>query len=135
MMEVLGMGVKTGEPVYLFVRKHQHNPSIPKSQLMAIGDKSSRLSGSGIFACTKGMPVMINVNIHIDLGIVNGKEGRAIDVTINPLAEAVHAGNNFYIVSEPPLCAYVEIEHSRFEQLHGLGRNILPITEKDVCEY
>ena len=75
MMGVLGMGAKTGEPVYLFIGKHQHHPSIPKSQLMAIGDESSKLPGPGIFAYTKGMPVMINVNIHIDLGIVNGKEG------------------------------------------------------------
>ena len=74
-MGVLGMGAKTGEPVYLFIAKHEHHPSISKSQLMAIGDESSKLPGPGIFAYTKGMPIMINVNIYSDLGIVNRKEG------------------------------------------------------------
>ena len=74
-MRVLGMGVKTGEPVYLFIAKHEHHPSISKSQLMAIGDESSKLPGLGIFAYTKGMPIMINANIYTNLGIVNGKEG------------------------------------------------------------
>ena len=72
---VLGMGVKTGEPVYLFIAKHDHHPSISNSRLMAIGDESSKLPGPGIFAYTKGMPIMINANIYTDLGIVNGKEG------------------------------------------------------------
>ena len=132
-MGVLGMGAKTGEPVYLFIAKHEHHPSISKSQLMAIGDESSKLPGPGIFAYTKGMPIMINVNIYTDLGIVNGKEGRAVGVTLDPLADVVHVGNNIYVVSQPPLCVYMEIEHSRFEQLRGLGENIFPITPQKMA--
>ena len=132
-MGVLGMGAKTGEPVYLFIAKHEHHPSISKSQLMAIGDESSKLPGPGIFAYTKGMPIMINVNIYMDLGIVNGKEGRAVGVTLDPLADVVHVGNNIYVVSQPPLCVYMEIEHSRFEQLRGLGENIFPVTPQKMA--
>ena len=127
------MGAKTGEPVYLFIAKHEHHPSISKSQLMAIGDESSKLPGPGIFAYTKGMPIMINVNIYTDLGIVNGKEGRAVGVTLDPLADVVHVGNNIYVVSQPLLCVYMEIEHSQFEQLRGLGENIFPITPQKMA--
>ena len=69
------MGAKTGEPAYFFIAQHNHHPSISKSRLMAIGDESSKLPGPGIFAYTKGMPIMINANIYTDLGIVNEKEG------------------------------------------------------------
>ena len=80
---------------------------------MAIGDESSKLPGPGIFAYTKEMPIMINANIYTDLGIVNGKEleGQAeVGVTLDPLADVVHVGNNIHVVSQPPLCVYVEIE-------------------------
>ena len=53
---------------------------------------------------------MINANIYMDLGIVNGKEGRAVGVTIDRLADVVHVRNNIHVVSQPPLCVYVEIE-------------------------
>jgi hypothetical protein len=43
---------------------------------MAISDESSKLPGLGIFAYTKGVPIMVNTNIYTDLGIVNGKEGQ-----------------------------------------------------------
>ena len=45
----------------------------------------------------------------------------------------VHGGNNIYVVSQPPLCVYVEIERSRFEQLRGLGKNIFPVTPKKMA--
>ena len=41
---------------------------------------------------------------------MNGKEGRAMDVSFDPLAEVMHINNNIYIVSKPPLCVYVKIE-------------------------
>ena len=77
---------------------------------MAIGDESSKLPGLGIFAYTKRMAIMINANIYTDLGIVNGKEGRAVGVTIDRLADVVHVRNNIHVISQPPLCVYVEIE-------------------------
>ena len=75
---------------------------------MAISDESSKLPGPGIFAYTKGMPIMVNTNIYTDLSIVNKKEGRAVDITLNPSAEVVHAGDNIYIISQPPICVCVE---------------------------
>ena len=130
---VLEIGVKTGEPVYLYITKNNHHPSISKSQLMAIGNESSKLPGPGIFAYTKGMPIMINANIYTDLGIVNGKEGRAVGTTLHPLAEVVHSENNIYVVSQPPLCIYVEIECSQFEQLRKLRKNIFLIIPKKIA--
>ena len=127
------MGAKTGELVYLFIAKYNHHPSIFKSWLIAIDDESNKLPGLGIFTYTKRMSIMINANIYTDLGIVNGKEGRAVGVTLDPLAEVVHGGNNIYVVSQPPLCVYVEIECSRFEQLRGLGKNIFPVTPKKMA--
>ncbi|TMD64192.1 MAG: hypothetical protein E6I91_11330 [Chloroflexi bacterium] len=67
---------------------------------------------------------------------MNGKEleGQAeVGVTLDPLADVVHVGNNIYVVSQPPLCVYVEIEHSRFEQLRGLGENIFPVTPQKMA--
>ena len=75
MMRVLGMEARTNKPVYLFVAKDLHHPLISKNQLIVIGDRSSGLSGLGIFAYTNRMPVVINANICTDLSIVNGKEG------------------------------------------------------------
>ena len=71
---VLGMGVKTEEPIYLFITKLNHYPSISNSQLMAIGNESSKLPGLSIFTYNKGILIIINANIYTDLGIVNGKE-------------------------------------------------------------
>jgi hypothetical protein len=79
---------------------------------MAISDESSKLPGPGIFAYTKGMLIMVNTNIYTDLSIVNEKEGRAVDITLNPSAEVVHAGDNIYIILQPPICVYVEIASS-----------------------
>ena len=76
---------------------------------------------------------MINANIYTDLGIVNGKEGRAVGITLDPLADVVHVGNNIYVVSQSPLCVYMEIEHSWFEQLRGLGENIFPVTPQKMA--
>ena len=79
---------------------------------MAIGNESSKLPGPGIFTYTKKIPIMINANIYTDLDIVNEKEGWAVSVTLDPLAEVVHSENNIYVVSQLPLCIYVEIEYS-----------------------
>ena len=45
----------------------------------------------------------------------------------------IHGENNIYVVSQPPLCIYVKIERSQFEQLRGLGKNIFLVTPKKMA--
>ena len=120
LMGVLGMVDKTKEPVYLFIVKHSDHAQEIRSEIISIGDKSSNIPGPGIFAYTKGMPVVINSNIYTSLGIVNGKEGRAVDVSFDPDADVTHIIDNIHIVSLPPRCIYVEIDEPKFKQLDGL---------------
>ena len=75
LMGVLGMADKTKEPVYLFIVKHNDYTQEIKSEIISISNKLSNIPGSEIFAYMKEMPVIINSNIYMSLGIVNGKEG------------------------------------------------------------
>jgi len=117
---VLGIAGRTKEPVYLFITKHKNHDCVTRAKLMSIGDLSSNLPGLGIFAYMKGMPVTINSNLYTLLGIVNGMEGRAVDVGFYPDADVIYITDNIYVVSLPPECIYVEIASLKFQQLDGL---------------
>ena len=81
------------------------------------------------------MPIVINQNIYTSLGIVNGKEGIATDIIMEPsskvyrLIEGLETDENreIWIIDQPPKCLLVEIKDSKFSNLSGLAKNILPL--------
>ena len=68
------MAARTKNPVYLFLVEHGRHPKVKNSELLALGDNSSKTPGPDIFTYTEGMPIMINSNRHTILGIVNGRK-------------------------------------------------------------
>ena len=129
---VLGMAARTKNPVYLFLAEHGRHPKVKNSELLALGDNSSKTPGPGIFAYTEGMPIMINSNRYTVLSIVNGKEGVAAGVSFDPTSDVIHIRENIYLITKPPTCVYMRIKDAKFKQLDGLDENVIPIPKQGM---
>lgn len=104
------------QPVYLFMASHSSEESIINLEslhhLFVSGDQSE-LNGSGIFAYTDNMPVILTKNLKIYLGMVNGKEGIAKKAYFNPLARMIKFTATTFIVDKPPSCVVVEFDNQK----------------------
>ena len=133
------------QPVYIFMASHHavessgHHATyiemINNWQCFTLGDRGSNVPGPGLFFFTKNMPIVINQNIYTSLGIVNGKEGIATDIIMEPsskvyrLVEGLETDENreIWIIDQQPKCLLVGIKDSKFSNLSGLAKNILPL--------
>jgi hypothetical protein len=77
-----------------------------------------------------GMPVVLNQNINIDLGLVNGTEGVAIDVIIDPKSAVIEWPNSpdIKVVDRPPAALLMKLMNARStSSAEGLEQGIVPI--------
>ena len=76
-----------------------------------------------------GMPVVVTVNIKVELGITNGTSGviRAIQLSNG---ELITGNTGLHHLKHPPECIIVELDDVNVEPLEGLPANHIPITMK-----
>ena len=109
------MAARMKNPVYLFLAEHGRHPKVKNSELLALGDNSSKTPGPGIFAYTEGMPIMINSNRYTVLSIVNEKEGVTAGVLFDPTSDVIHICENIYLITKLPTCIYMHIKDTKFK--------------------
>ncbi|KAF8437026.1 hypothetical protein BDZ91DRAFT_687651, partial [Kalaharituber pfeilii] len=85
------------------------------------------------------MPVIINQNVHVMLGLVNGKEGIAMDIVLDECSSVyalnqsnidlpeILQGQDIWIVDRPPKCLFVQVQDARFKPLSGLSEGLVPV--------
>ena len=126
------------QPVYIFMASHHPtDESVPVDewQSLAVVDRGSTSLGPGLFVFTKNIPIVINRNLYTSLGLVNGKEGNAIDAVLDssskvyqlPVNNASLKDSCIWIIDRPPKCLLVKISDPKFSQLDGLPEGILPL--------
>ena len=92
---------------------------------------SSSCASPGMFWYTEQMPVIIKCNIHVSLGIANGKEAKALGFVINPesTVHKIESGgtSEIYLGDRPPACLLVQVSNLKHGTLEGLPNNLFPV--------
>ena len=126
------------QPLYIFMAEHyskDESVAVDKWRSLAVVDKGSTSPGPGLFCFTKNMPIVVNQNLYTSLGIVNGKEGTAIDAVIDPLSQVYRLDchnqhsewNQIWIIDRPPKCLFIKVNNPKFSILNGLSNGVLPL--------
>lgn len=105
------------------------------------------VKGAGFLLWTKNMPAMILSNISTPLGIVNGAQGRVVDVIANPnskhlmyrkyylhemkliliIAEICRLDSLYTLCTHPPTCVLFEPYGQTNIIFPGLAPNVIPV--------
>ena len=93
---------------------------------------SSTTPGPGMFFYTQNMPVIINVNLYVSSGIVNGKDGKAIDLIIDyentqlfKVPEITEIwGIDVWICMGPPTCVFIKVKNPCHTKFDGLDTGV-----------
>ena len=72
------------QKLYLFPAYHTRVKDLALDILYDIPECGSTISSPGIFYYTYGMPVVLNCNVSTVLGLVNGTQGYAKGVVLDP---------------------------------------------------
>lgn len=96
------------------------------------GDEG-KVDGPGIFAYSAGIPVVVNKNTNTSLGLVNGKEGVAVNVVIDPTSSVTHIAQDVWVVSRPPRAILISFPGDmRHKPIEDFEANVLPIFPQPV---
>jgi hypothetical protein len=139
-----------GQKIYLFPAKHD-GPTMSGIdaatllKLMFQVGEVQQLKGPGIFAFTKGMPVMLLQNTNTSAGLVNGMTGFAEEVILDVDVRGMHRAlryslqansstaswieldDQFVLCTAPLLCVLVRPNHGHTLLFSGLADALLPI--------
>lgn len=64
--------------------------------------------GPSILPYTKGMPMVLTKNTHSNIGLVNGKEGKTVDVVLDEASQIYHVDENVCIVDRPAAAIFLK---------------------------
>lgn len=85
------------------------------------------------------MPVIITRNVHVSLGISNGKEGKAFGFVVDSGSKIYKIESqgrcDFYIVDRPPASLLIQVANPKHEPLEGLPPDVFPIYPTNVSGY
>lgn len=88
---------------------------------------------------TEQMPVIITRNVHVSLGISNGKEGKAFGFVVDSGSKIYKIESqgrcDFYIVDRPPASLLIQVANPKHEPLEGLPPDVFPIYPTNVSGY
>ena len=101
------------------------------AQAWSVMDASSSCTSPGMFWYTENMPVIITRNIHVSLGISNGKEGKAVGFVVDPESKVYSIQYDgpceIHSVDKLPACLLVQVGEPKHESLEGLNEGVYPI--------
>ena len=95
------MAERTGSETILFLATHhcEDSESIEDWELLSIGDLSSSVPGAGIFFYTHDMPLVLNSNIGVAIGLANGTFGKAKGFILDPTSSIYRISRRFECLS------------------------------------
>ncbi|KAH6719516.1 hypothetical protein BKA61DRAFT_653041 [Leptodontidium sp. MPI-SDFR-AT-0119] len=125
---------KTGQKIYLFPARHDtpNTATIDHALLVRmmfrVGE-AGKLKGPGLFAFTKGMPVMLLHNTMTSSGLVNGMTAtaeRAI-LDIDVLPTWIELDDLYVLCTSPLLCLLVRPTHKHDLSFPSIPSTLVPI--------
>ena len=122
------MAERTGSETILFLATHQESIGIENWELLSIGNLSSSVPEAGIFFYTHDMPLVLNSNIGVAIGLANGTFGKAKGFILDPTSSIYRIeDSNVLVVTKPPLCVFMEVGKANHEPFEGLEQSMVPI--------
>ena len=132
LIQIMNFVFRHTSRIVIFLATHPNLPEhMTPAEAWSIMDASSCCSSPGMFWYTEGMPVIITQNVHVSLGISNGKEGKASGFILDPASKVYQVKSEsaceFHIVDRPLACLLIEVHDPKHDALEELPHNVIPV--------